>query len=99
MLELIMIIAIIYTFSCEFGVAFSRALIPDSPSSPYIPSGGDSAESPAPYYSPPDDSAESPAPDINPFDSLDESTGPYSRTLRYFDVTLYGEVADLKRAI
>lgn len=99
MLELIMIIAIVYTFSFKFGVAFSRALISDSFSSHYIPSGGDSAESPAPYYSPPEDSAESPAPDINPFDSLDESTEPYSRKLRYFDVTLYGEVADWKRAI
>ncbi|RHN73153.1 hypothetical protein MtrunA17_Chr2g0295431 [Medicago truncatula] len=55
----------------------------------------DSAESTAPYYSP-DDSAKSPAPGISPSATYLESSEEYPTKLRYFDVTLYGAVADGK---
>ncbi|WJX27794.1 hypothetical protein P8452_16577 [Trifolium repens] len=97
-LALSITIVIVYTFSSQFGIAFSRAStalgtehLRDSFAFDGIPP-DDSAESPAPYHSPPDDSAESPAPAISP---CDESTQQYYATkLRYFDLSLYGEEVD-----
>ncbi|KAJ1407681.1 hypothetical protein SESBI_24155 [Sesbania bispinosa] len=98
-LALSLSIAIVYIVTSEFGIAFSRASTalapeppPDSPSPDYILP----AEPPAPYYSPPADSAESPEPDNSPSAGSAESTEPGSMPLRYFDLTLYGAVADGK---
>jgi hypothetical protein len=88
-------IVIVYTFSSQFGIAFSRTLgtenLRDSFALDSIPP-DDSAELPAPNHSPPDDSTESPAPAISP---CDESTQQYYATkLRYFDLSLYGAEVD-----
>ncbi|WJX23493.1 hypothetical protein P8452_12696 [Trifolium repens] len=88
-------IVIVYTFSSQFGIAFSRALgtehLRDSFALDSIPP-DDSAGLPAPYHSPPDDSTESPEPAISP---CDESTQQYYATkLRYFDLSLYGAEVD-----
>jgi len=99
MLALSITIVLVYTISSQFGIAFSIALGEtehqcDSFAADCIRL-GDSAESRAPYYSP-DDSAESPAPDISPSATYPESSEQYLTKLRYFDVTLYGAVADGK---
>jgi hypothetical protein len=83
MLALSITIVIVYTFSSQFGIAFSRAsrafeieYLSDSFTLDSI-SPDDSAESPAPHHSPPDDSAESPAPHHSPPDDSAESPAPH----------------------
>lgn len=102
MLVLSITIVLVYTISSQLGIAFSRASIAlgetehlcDAFAADCIRL-SDSAESHDLYYSP-DDSAESPAPDISPSATYLESSEEYPAKLRYFDVTLYGAVADGK---